>query len=96
MGRKKDKKKKEEVVVEEPMPEPAPEPIPEPTPEPPKPQPVIPDDKNFVWKAVELESKEQIIDLFNGIEAAGFEITEYDFEFNFRRGVVDVIYKVKR
>lgn len=92
MGRKKDKKTKEfveeKVVVEEPQPEP--------TPEPPKPEPVIPDDKKVLWKAVTLETKDQITDLFNSIEALGFTIIDFDFEYNFRVGTIEVIYKVSR
>ena len=105
--KKKDKKKKEvvEEVIEEPVVEPEPEPIPEPEPEPtpepepeppPPPPPILEDGVDSLWKSVTLETNKQIADLFNSIEAKGFTVVDYDFEYNFRQGTIEGIYKVKR
>lgn len=98
--KKKDKKKKIEEVVKEKIEEPViePEPIQEPEPipvPPPPPKPVLPDGINMLWKSVTLETKEQIVDLFNGIESKGFTVVDFDFEYT-RNGLVEVVYKVKR
>jgi hypothetical protein len=84
MAKKKDKKKVEEIKIEEYIPEPEPEPIPEPPPEP-----------VFVpWRAKTFENTEQVIGLFNDLENSGYVVTEYDIEYNQRRGTIDVVYKV--
>lgn len=88
--KKKDKKKeKDEVIVTLSEPEPVIEtpPEPEPAPEPPK---FLP------WRTCQVESTEQIIDLFNALESEGLDIIEYDFEYNHRRGVIDLVYKVRK
>lgn len=80
----KDKKEKkiEPVVAEVKVEEPKPKP-------PPKP-------KFVPWRTAQVASTQDIITLFNDLESQGLDIIEYDFEYNHRMGLIDIVYKVKK